>query len=79
MWTLIQKKYIFSEKGWYYKFMQKVHFNGFIIYYHRKMNVYMNDDKKRLIFISESNGEIHGLIELEKKKIKIHPRWNVLL
>lgn len=58
--------------------MKKLVFNGFTLNYHESINVYVNDETKRVIFISKDNDEIHGILELdENNKVKIHPRWNV--
>jgi len=53
-------------------------FNGFTLNYHESMNVYVNDEMKRVIFVSKDNDEIHGVLELDQdNKVKIYPRWNV--
>ncbi len=53
-------------------------FNGFTLNYHESINIYVNDEMKRVIFISKDNDEIHGILELDEvNKVKIHPRWNV--
>ncbi len=59
-------------------FMKNMIFNGFTLNYHKSINVYVNEEMKRVIFISKDNDEIHGMLEFnESNKVKIHPRWNV--
>lgn len=58
--------------------MKNMVFNGFILNYHESMNVYVNDETKRVIFVSKDDDEIHGILELDQdNKVKIYPRWNV--
>ncbi|WP_217585971.1 hypothetical protein [Lentibacillus saliphilus] len=58
--------------------MKNMIFNGFTLNYHESINIYVNDEMKRVIFISKDNDEIHGILELDEvNKVKIHPRWNV--
>lgn len=58
--------------------MKSMVFNNFVLNYHEFMNVYVNDTTKKVVFISEDEDEIHGILELdENNKVKIYPRWNV--
>lgn len=58
--------------------MKNMIFNGFTLNYHESFNIYVNEEMKRVIFITKDNDEIHGVLELdESNKVKIYPRWNV--
>ncbi|WP_062350566.1 hypothetical protein [Bacillus kwashiorkori] len=58
--------------------MKKMTFNSYTLNYHDSINVYVNEERKQIVFISKNNDEIHGVLDFnENNKIKIHPRWNV--
>lgn len=57
--------------------MKVMDFNGFVLAYHESINVYINAEKKKVVFISKNDDEIHGVMQLdESNKVKIYPRWN---
>ncbi|SDZ68854.1 hypothetical protein SAMN05421736_1415 [Evansella caseinilytica] len=58
--------------------MNQMNFNHLKINYNKKMHVFMNNETKKVIFISKDLEEIHAVLEINNnQEFKVHPRWNV--
>lgn len=58
--------------------MNTAEFKGVKVNYNKTMNIFLNDDTRKMIFISKGLDEIHAVLEVnENQEIKVVPSWNV--
>lgn len=59
--------------------MDTIEFKGVKVNYNKRiMNVFFNEDTRKVVFISKGLDEIHAILEVDKEqKIIFFPKWNV--